>query len=70
LKEAGFTFDESKDLVAQLDDALLVLDKESLKILNESSSGSMSNVGVGPKNRTQNIQNGTEQSNLLRAFVL
>jgi hypothetical protein len=30
----------------------------------------MSNVGVGPKNKTQNVPNGTEQSNLLRAFVL
>lgn len=38
LKEAGFVFDESKDLVSQLDEALLVLDKESLKILNETSS--------------------------------
>lgn len=38
LEAEGFAFDESKELRSQIEDALAVLDKESLKVMNETSS--------------------------------
>lgn len=38
LEAEGFSFDESKELRSQIEDALAVLDKESIKVMNETSS--------------------------------